>query len=272
MTRPVSESARAFVRQAIRFLLPVDCAICGNPLTDDPVPRFCANCWGTITSPPPARCARCDRPFASLSATAYSPHHVCQTCTERPPCYTKAWTLYPYVPPLRDAICLFKYRGQVSLATPLARLMIARFPPIQAVDLVMPVPLHASRLREREFNQSLLLADRISRHLDTSVSCTNLVRITASPPQTSLSRKDRLKNLRGAFALRRPGAIAGKRILLIDDVFTTGSTVNECAKTLRKAGSDDVYVVTLGRTMEAGTVPDRLLAQYSRRPLRLLDT
>jgi ComF family protein len=166
---------------------------------------------------------------------------------------------------------LFKYRGQVALATPLARLMIARLPPIHAVDLVMPVPLHANRLREREFNQSLLLADRISRHLGTSVSCANLVRITASPPQTSLSRRDRLKNLRGAFDLRRPGAITGKRILLIDDVFTTGSTVNECAKTLRKAGSEDVFVVTLGRTMEVGTVPDRLMAQYSHRSFRLLD-
>lgn len=134
----------------------------------------------------------------------------------------------------------------------------------------MPVPLHARRLREREFNQSLLLADRIGRHLNTLVSFTDLIRTAPSPAQTTLTRKGRLKNLRGAFALRHPESIAGKRILLIDDVFTTGTTVNECAKTLRKAGSGDVFVLTLGRTVEASTVPDRVLARQARHALGLL--
>jgi ComF family protein len=125
----------------------------------------------------------------------------------------------------------------------------------------MPVPLHTGRLREREFNQSLLLADRIGRHLCVPVSCINLTRTVPSPAQTTLSRKERLKNLREAFAVTRPEAIVGKRILLIDDVFTTGATVNECAKTLRKAGSSDVFVLTLGRTVDANHIPDRVLAE-----------
>ncbi|MBI3356321.1 MAG: ComF family protein [Nitrospirae bacterium] len=270
MTRSLSETVPGFMRQAIRFLLPVDCTVCGLPLTDDPIPYFCASCWGSISSMTHSCCARCDRPFASPIATAYSPDHVCQPCMERPPSYTRAWTLYPYLPPLQNAICLFKYKGKVSLASPLARLMIDRLPPLDSVDLIMPVPLHRQRLREREFNQSLLLADRIGRHLDTPVSFTNLIRIAPSPAQTTLSRRGRLKNLRGAFSLRHPGSIAGKRILLIDDVFTTGTTVNECAKTLRKAGSGDVIVLTLGRTMDAGTVPDRILAQQTDQTLELL--
>jgi ComF family protein len=139
--------------------------------------------------------------------------------------------------------------------------MIDRLPPFDSLDLIMPVPLHAQRLREREFNQSLLLADRIGCHLNTPVSFTNLIRIAPSPAQTTLSRKGRLKNLRGAFALRDSESIAGKHILLIDDVFTTGTTVNECAKALRKAGSGDVFVLTLGRTVDASTVPDRILAR-----------
>jgi len=263
MTQSPSGSVQGLVRRAVRFLLPIDCARCGAPLTDDPIPHFCTICWGTIVSPTYAHCARCDRPFASPTATAYSPNHVCPACAERLPSFTRAWTLYPYLPPLQDAICLFKYRGKVALASPLARLMLDRLPSLDSVDLVMPVPLHARRLREREFNQSLLLADRISRHLATPLSYTNLVRIVPSPAQTTLSRKERLKNLRGAFAVRRPESITGRRILLVDDVFTTGATVNECAKTLRKAGSGDVFVVTLGRTMDAGTVPDRILARYS---------
>ena len=249
------------MRQAIRFLLPVDCAACGSALADDPIPLFCAGCWETISPLTHSRCARCDRPFPSLVATTYSPNHVCQSCAERPPSYTRAWTLYPYLPPLQDAICLFKYRGKVALASPLTRLMIDRLPPLDSLDLIMPVPLHAQRLREREFNQSLLLADRVARHLNIPVSVANLIRIASSPAQTTLSRKGRLKNLRGAFALHHPESIEGKRILLIDDVYTTGTTVNECAKTLRKGGSGDVFVLTLGRTVDAGTVPDRILAR-----------
>ena len=143
------------------------------------------------------------------------------------------------------------------MAPTLARLMIDQLPPLDPVDLIMPIPLHSERLREREFNQSLLLADQIGQHLHCPVSYTNLLRIAPSPPQTTLSRKDRLRNLRKAFSLRHPDAVVKKRILLIDDVYTTGTTVNECAKTLRKAGSGDVYVLTLARTVESNLIPDR---------------
>lgn len=270
MTRRHLESVPGFMRRALRFLLPADCASCSAALSDDPVPLFCAGCWATIAPLGHTRCARCDRPFPSPAATTHSPNHLCQSCVERPPSYTKAWTLYPYLPPLQDAICLFKYRGKVSLASPLACLMIDRLPPLNSLDLIMPVPLHPQRLREREFNQSLLLADRIGRHLNIPVSLTDLTRIAPSPAQTTLTRKGRLKNLRGAFAVRHSTSIADKRILLIDDVFTTGTTVNECAKTLRKAGSGDVFVLTLGRTVEASTIPDRILAQRAHQPLGLL--
>jgi ComF family protein len=264
MSLSLTASMPGFLRQAVRFFLPVECAACHTPLADDPTLYFCSRCWSTITPPSPSRCARCDRPFVSPLATVFSPQHICQPCRERPPSYTKAWTLYPYRSPLQDAICLFKYEGKVSLADPLAHLMIDRLPPLEGIDLIIPVPLHAERLREREFNQSLLLADRIGRHLNTPVSCTALTRIAPTPPQTTLSRKERLNNLHGAFAVSRSKAIIGKRILLIDDVFTTGATVNVCAKTLRKAGSGHVFVLTLGRTVDASHIPDRIFAQRKR--------
>lgn len=263
MVAALAQAFPGFMRQTIRFLLPVDCAACGTPLADDPMPFFCSPCWDTVSPVMLPRCSRCDRPFASPVATTYSPDHTCQPCSDRPPSYTRAWTLYPYLPPLQDAICLLKYRGKVSLAAPLARLMLDRMPSL-SVDLIVPVPLHVTRLREREFNQSLLLAHHIGRSLRLPVSFTNLVRTVPSPPQTTLSRAERLRNLRNAFAVRDPAALAGKRVLLIDDVFTTGATVNECAKTLRKAGSGDVFALTLARTMDAGTVPDRILAQRDR--------
>jgi ComF family protein len=137
-------------------------------------------------------------------------------------------------------------------------------------DVIIPVPLHPARLRTREFNQSLLLADQLGRHLFRPVSAANLVRTTATDPQTALSRQARLRNLRNAFTIRRPQDLAGKRILLVDDVFTTGTTVNECAKTLRKAGSGQVFALTLARTVETDLVPDRLLTEQTGRPLTTL--
>lgn len=249
------------IRHAVRFFLPADCAACGTPLTSDPVPLFCTACWDTIAPLKLARCSQCDRPLPSPVALTYSPTHRCHHCTVRPPAYVKAWTLYPYLPPLQDAICLFKYHGKVSLAKPLGRLMLTALPAALDADLVIPVPLHTSRLREREFNQSLLLADQIAKHLHLPLSFTNLVRSVPSEPQSTLSRKERIKNLRQAFTVRHPEMVTQKRILLIDDVFTTGTTVNECAKVLRKAGAEAVLVLTLARTIETSVVPDRILAQ-----------
>jgi len=171
---------------------------------------------------------------------------------------------------LREAICQFKYRGIISLASPLARLMIDALPASLAIDALMPVPLHASRPREREFNQSLLLADAIGRSMHRPVACTNLIRTLPSDPQSTLSRKERIKNLRRAFAVRHPEAIAGQRILLVDDVFTTGTTVHECAKVLKQAGAREVFVLTLARTVEHSVIPDRLLASHSPNRLSFL--
>ncbi|MCP9455733.1 MAG: ComF family protein [Nitrospira sp.] len=261
LTQAVGRYVKATTRQTVRFLFPVSCAACGVPLTDDPIPYFCSRCWNTLTPLPSTRCSRCSYPFVSPAATSHTPRQVCWSCRKRPPSFTKAWTLYPYVSPLREALHLFKYKRKVALAEPLARLIINQFPTGESFDLIIPVPLHIDRLREREFNQSLLLADRVGHHFGLRVSCTDLVRLRPSPQQTTLRRKERLKNLRGVFTVLHPSSITGKRILLIDDVLTTGTTTNECAKALRKAGSSDVYVLTLGRTMDTSQIPDRLRHQ-----------
>lgn len=236
-------------RRALHALLPADCASCGAPLRDDPVPLFCRTCWSSIRPLTRRACPRCGRPyFSSVPQRAWR-EYPCGGCRIRRPAYTRARSLYAYEGPLRDAICLFKYRGKVSLRPALVQLMIDAWHGGDPADLVMPVPLHPSRLREREFNQSLLLADGLSRALRVPLSLDDLLRVRATRPQAELTQAQRRKGLRGCFAVRRPSLVAGKRILLIDDVFTTGTTVNECAKTLRKAGSGHVDVVTLARTL-----------------------
>lgn len=240
---------KRIVRRLLHVVLPVDCARCGAALRDDPVPFFCRRCWTGLQPISEPTCPRCGCPLASKAALTYSPDHLCVRCRLRRPSYTRAWSLYPYTPPLQDAIRLFKYHKKVILADALGDLMQPILQRLPEVDLLIPVPLHHSRLKEREYNQSLLLADRLNRRLRAPCSYDNLVRLRQTPSQTELSRAARIKNLRRAFSVQRPGEVNGKRILLIDDVFTTGTTVNECAKALRKAGAADVYVATLARTI-----------------------
>jgi ComF family protein len=237
------------LRRLLHAVLPVECATCGLALTDDPVPFFCRTCWAAIRPIKGPSCPHCGLPFASEVALTYSPEHRCLACRQDPPAFTRAWACYTYEPPIQDAIHLFKYRGKVALAGALGSLLRQAWQKPADTDVLMPVPLHPSRLREREYNQSLLLADQLNRDLRLPLVYDNLVRQRATPPQTELSRSERLANLRRCFAVQRPEEVEGKRVLLVDDVMTTGTTVNECAKVLRKAGADEVFVVTLARTI-----------------------
>lgn len=240
---------------ALRLLFPAQCRTCEGRLTDDPNPFFCRICWQYIRPLKGPACPRCARPFASTLASVYSPGHLCGDCRQRKPAFTRAWSVYPYASPLREAISLLKYEKKYALADSLCRLLLSALPPALNIDVTMPVPLHPTRLREREFNQSLLLAQAVSRRLGTALSYTNLIRVTNHAPQTSLSRSARLKNLRHAFRLRTPEMVRNCRVLLVDDVFTTGTTLHECAKALRKAGGGDVYALTLARAVDPAMLP-----------------
>jgi ComF family protein len=263
MTLVRMNAAVDLCRLALRAVLPVDCLSCARPLRKDPIPYFCDGCWDRIMPMSGPSCACCDQPFASNASNTWSPAHRCQQCMERPPAYDRAWTLYPYIPPLQEAICALKYRKLFSLAKPLAALMIRALPEPLDADVIVPVPLHSSRLRTREFNQSVLIADHVGRHLRRSVSTTDLIRTVATEPQTSLTRSKRLRNLRQAFRVRNANSFTDRHVLLIDDVFTTGTTLNECAKVLRAAGAASVSALTLARTIDLSLVPDRLLAEHA---------
>jgi competence protein ComFC len=113
------------------------------------------------------------------------------------------------------------------------------------VDLLMPVPLHEKRLRQREFNQSALIGKHVAKHLGVPIIVNSLLRKRDTIPQVGLSAKERRKNIKNAFTVRKKDIIEGKHIMLVDDVFTTGATVRECSKVFMKAGAKKVYVITL---------------------------
>ena len=233
------------LRRLLHAVFPMHCRTCDRALDDDPIPFFCQRCWNDITPIRSPGCHRCAYPFPSPHALR--PGYVCGSCRKRPPAYDRAWTPYAYQSPLKEAIGLLKYRGKTQLAPALARLIARTTPAPTNIDVVVAVPLHPDRLREREFNQALLLAYHLGKQWNFPVLTDVLRRTKPTPPQTSLTRRERLRNLRKCFAVAAPSAIEGKTALLVDDVFTTGTTVNECAKALRKAGAQAVYVQTLAR-------------------------
>lgn len=242
----VFSPATRILRTLLHVMFPTACAVCQQALWEDPVPYFCRQCWGTLKPIPPPVCPRCGGPFAPI-ALEHSPSHECGPCRTRPSALTKTWSLFPYQTPLKEAIALFKYRGKLSMAKPLTLALIDALPELPALDGIISVPLHPQRLRQREYNQSLLMADRLSRHMHIPLMLGCLLRNRPTQSQTSLSKKERLLNVRGAFSVTKPACIQGKRLLLVDDVFTTGTTLQECAKTLRRAGSSHVYGLTLAR-------------------------
>ena len=231
----------------LNWIYPVDCIACGGPATDRRLPSVCRSCWSSIHPIEDPVCPRCGRPFDSSLALTHSPGHLCGPCREQPPSFDQALSPYRYEGVLEQLIRLYKYRRRATMARPLGDLALVWMDRLPTVDLVMPVPLHPSRLREREFNQALLLANRIARRLDLPLSYEHLLRVRETRPQTELDRTERAANVRRAFAVRRPAFLEGRRVLLVDDVFTTGATVNECAKSLRRAGVASVWVLTLAR-------------------------
>lgn len=153
----------------------------------------------------------------------------------------------PYTGEMRKAMQSFKYRGRTKWAQPFAELMEealvldSRF---SALDLIVPVPLHVNRRRERGYNQSELLAKKLGQGLALPVAIDVLLRIRDTPSQTGLKKQGRQKNLAGAFQVTNPHLIKSKNILLVDDIYTTGTTVETCACILKKGGAKKVLVVT----------------------------
>ncbi|MFH1954594.1 MAG: ComF family protein [Pseudomonadota bacterium] len=236
------------------IIYPPRCPICkeflhkGRSIRDGDPLSFCPTCtadFRPITSP---LCPICGTLFSST----LEEDHPCEDCLRKRPFYEAAWAPYRYEGATLNAIHQLKYGAKSFLADflgpRLSRFTENRFK-VPGPLLTMPVPLHPKRLRERGFNQSLLLARHVAKGLQIDLDFLSLRRIRYTMPQTSLAKKKRQENVRGAFQLKRPEAVRGKTILLVDDVATTGNTLNECAVALKRAGSKKIYCVTLARAV-----------------------
>lgn len=230
---------------ALDFFLPRLCVFCQEAVGAEAPCAVCRACEARLDWVKSPLCPCCGRVFPVREGT----DHLCGSCQSDPPPFSRARAalLYDEEGPSGVAIKSFKYRRRLDmlpvmhhwLSSPVCQELAAQ------ADLIVPVPLHPRRLRERGFNQALLLAQAFT---GLPLARELLVRVRHTPPQTTLKNpKERRENVRGAFAVPRPELVRGKKVLLVDDVFTTGATVRECARTLRRAGAREVLVLTVAR-------------------------
>src|SRR5215470_3844558 len=229
---------------AISLLYPETCTICGKHVRAGTY--LCDGCEAKIVRIVPPFCETCSEPFEGSITGAFT----CANCAHRTIYFDAAVAAYRGRGIVREVIHEFKYARQIHLRHLIARWLRAALDDERlhdiSFDLIVPVPLHPARQRERGFNQASLLAESLSA--ETSMhSRPVLERIRYTTTQTALDRSERMENLHNAFRLRKNADVRGLRVLLIDDVLTTGSTLSECARVLKRAGAISVHAATAAR-------------------------
>jgi ComF family protein len=234
--------------ELLLFLYPPTCAGCGEPVAPAEPLGFCPRCRDSLELGGSPCCPTCGLP---LSPEAPEPYQ-CGACLEGLYRFDRARAAGPYRGLLREVIHRFKYEGHISLARPLAQLLlpVAReLCTLHEIHVVVPVPLHPRRLRDRGFNQAALLARRVGSSINLPVRYTVLRRRRWTAPQIGLSPRERAQNVRGAFAVSEPALVRSRGVMLVDDVFTTGETVDQCVRELKRGGAREVVVLTVARTV-----------------------
>jgi ComF family protein len=238
---------RRLGRAVVDGVLPPRCLACGE--TVDEIDALCGACWAAISFFAPPWCAICGMPFPHPMGEAA----VCADCARGPRNWDRARAVLRYDRHSRRLVLMLKHGDQTHLAGAFGRWMHRAGGEVLAdADLLMPVPLHWTRLFGRRFNQAALLAQAIRGAGGPPVAADWLVRRRRTPSQGTFGPLARARNVRGAFALRRGRSVAGKRVVLVDDVLTTGATAEECARVLRRAGAASIGVLVLARALRAG--------------------
>jgi ComF family protein len=238
----LATTVRGLVDPVLAVVFPSTCPACERPLEHPTQGPLCEACWAGVAARPQGRC-RCGRLLLVGSSG-------CARCRRGLSYLSSGFSLGPYEGPLRLAIHELKYRGRRRVALRLAQTLAEQggiATVLEAGAVLVPVPLHPRRRRERGFNQAELLALELGRRTGLAAEPAALVRRAETRAQTGLSAAERRRNVAGAFAVRRQVRIAGRVVVLVDDVVTTGATARACAKALLDAGAKDVRLVSAAR-------------------------
>ena len=233
------------------LLLPRRCLACGATVESDGA--LCAECWPHIRLLAPPCCACCGLPFDYDQGT----DAVCAGCAAWLPVFDRARAVFAYDDASRGPVLAFKHADRTDAAPAFVRMMIQAAGDLLAEDpLIVPVPLHRSRLLMRRYNQAAVLGNALAKQTGLVAVPDLLVRRRRTPSQGGLGASARRRNVRGAFAVRegRNSVLRDRRVLLIDDVMTTGATVEACARPLLRAGAQAVDVLTLARVIGPASI------------------
>jgi competence protein ComFC len=246
LTSSLSEKISSFTKLAELIFFPSFCELC-SALLEFPQERvICYSCWKSIRTSHSSYCLCCGRFFEALEEP-----HLCQYCLQKRPPFSHHRSCGKYKGKLKDIILLYKYSHFQVLGKELARLVYHALGEEEEiwwnVDAIVPVPLHPKRRKERGFNQAQVIAKELARIKGIELADRLLVKTKNVPPQTSLRVEERAKNVSGAFGVVEGKEIKGRCMLLVDDVYTTGSTIRECSSVLRNAGVKEVKALTVAQ-------------------------
>ena len=235
-----------YLRPLLDLLFPSVCAFCGASVLGDRC--LCDSCMEKVRYPHSPLCIRCGTVFRS------GEDHLCGPCLRQPQPFTIARSVALYFPPVDILLHRLKFRADKTVLSTLSAMCFSfDFSLFSCCDLILPVPLHPRRLQSRGMNQSLVLAHVLFPAESGKIRPDCLLRTRNTPPQTGLGGRERRKNLRDAFMVPRTAGIRGLSICLVDDIFTTGTTVKECAGILMQAGAAEVRVLTMARVAGSGS-------------------
>lgn len=228
---------RASIKSALELIYPVYCGGCGRQ--GEVLCSACRQSFIALESP--FVCPVCGRWTGSVA--------VCGACTTHPPYFTRGFYLFSFEGPLREAVHAFKFGGRIDVGKALMNMGRERIASSAAAfDVIVPIPVTDRRLKQRGFNQSYIMAEEISRMTGAPVDCETLVKVKETADQYKLSKEERERNIRRAFSLKDGRSFKGKRLLLVDDLYTTGNTAAEACRMLRRTKAEEILFFALART------------------------
>lgn len=239
-------TALAVLNPLVDLVFPPRCPLCGDPLAAQG--GLCVECWGKLAIPGEPACVLCQRPMGADSTEGVT----CAPCLAQPPRHDGIAAATLYTDASRDLVLAFKHGRRIGLARLLGRLIAAKLAGLEGEWLVVPVPLHRWRLWRRGFNQAALLGRELAKARGSALVVDGLIRRKRTPTLGGMGKTARARALSGAIAAnpRRIGVIKGAKVLLVDDVLTSGATTNACIAALKRAGAEQVVVACFARVLD----------------------